>query len=109
MTTFTKHFDNDIHEWIETPGQRDLVARIRGLNANDLNEFHDDLQMEVSIDPNCVNTHTMQIAFKTCMRMVHEFKRKGIHPTKPVTVDDVIFGVMGGMMFADEFAKRFIK
>lgn len=109
--TFTRHFDNSIHEWIETPGQQTLVEGIRKLNANGLLEFHDDLQMDIKMNPSVGNSHTTKIAFKTCMRMVQEFKRKGIQPTvaSPLTAGDAMIGAMGGMIFADEFIKRFIK
>lgn len=78
MTTFTKHFDNDIQDWIETPGEQMLVDNVCKMDVKKLDDLLEKMNQEARVDPSAEHSHSFRVTAKAMMRRYQEFKRNGV-------------------------------
>ncbi|MGY8770399.1 MAG: hypothetical protein ACKVH8_18440 [Pirellulales bacterium] len=92
---FTRYFDNDIKEWIETQGEYDIAYTISNMELKDLDEFMGLLKAEARVEYELEKTHLCRVTCKKISRRYQEFKRNGVE-RNPVTWWNIaVTAVMG--------------
>ena len=105
MTTFTKHFDNDIQDWIETPGEQMLVDNVRKMDVKKLDDLLEKMNQEARVDPSAEHSHSFRVTAKAMMRRYQEFKRNGVcrevQVGPPLTIGSVALAGLSGIIIGD--------
>jgi hypothetical protein len=103
--TFSRHFDDNIHEWIETQEQGTLFNSIRRMNVSELDDFRDELNTECSLNPSFKRTQTFRISCKAAILRYSELKKAGarriIQVGPPLTVANMLVAGIQGIIIGD--------
>lgn len=108
--SFTPYYDSDIQETIDNQSMHEMVEMIKSANMQALDDYHQDMVTECTIDPSFERSKVCRVAAKAIARGIQRCRYRGEYLIKdigpPVTAWGIIASAMEGYIIGDEFARR---